>query len=977
MPTIHCEYISESQLNSLGVSGGAHLALFHANVRSVPKNMDALLNVLSATKAEFSVISLTETWLTENNSSLYSIPNYSLVSMTRKSRIGGGISIYLLRSLVYKERTDLSMCSDDYEALFLEILNEKSNNTIIGVIYRPPAMNVQSFVEYLSQTLARVNTEKKVCYILGDFNLDVSRCDSRTEVQSFLDIMHSSSFIPLIDKPTRITDTSATIIDLIFTNDLNTPKSRILVTDISDHYPVFCYSDRISSENSCRIGTLKYRQINDNSKIAFKEFIDGLGWESVYSELDAQIAYSNFMQELSMAYEAHFPILERRSTKSDLNPWLTSGIKKSIKNKNKLYIRYRNRPNIYNKIQYLRYKYSLAKIISTAKKSFYQTKISENYSNAKKTWEVLNDILSRKKTPGIDLKIANINGEMCSDQNKIVNALNKYFVDVGTSLDQLIPQCPKNPLDYLSGNHTNSLFLNPVTETEVLNCMQKLKKSSAGHDEIKPEIIKLIPSVAYPLTHIINLCFQQSIFPTELKRANVTPIHKGGDSSVFSNYRPISVLPVFSKIFERLLHQRLMSFFTSNNIISDSQFGFRKGYSTELALARTIDEISTHLDNGNIVIGMFLDLKKAFDTVNHSILLNKLYHYGVRGNPHLLLKNYLSQRCQSSVLNSSRSSLEFINCGVPQGSILGPLLFIVYLNDLSNALTNTFPIMYADDTNIFLAGNNLNEMTTNFNRELEELSTYFRSNRLSLNLTKTHAMIFSTNHHTRQQTLNLKIDDSVIETVCSTTFLGVKIENSLSWSSHINYIANKISKVIGAIKKASKVLNRETLLSLYSSLIDPYIQYCNLIWGNAPKTHLNRILILQKWALRIAYGLGPRDHTGTHFIENNILRVDDLFRLSCSIFLYKLKNAMYPSSIMNHFYDAVFNYNNLYGGALRSASRNETRVQRCRTTLRMKTFSVYASRLYNEFILPYDVMSISHSLAHFKKLIRSLLIGEY
>ena len=222
----------------------------------------------------------------------------------------------------------------------------------------------------------------------------------------------------------------------------------------------------------------------------------------------------------------------------------------------------------------------------------------------------------------------------------------------------------------------------------------------------------------------------------------------------------------------------------------------------------------------------------------------------------------------------------------------------------------------------------------------------------------------------------MKINDQTIDTVNSTTFLGVKIENSLSWSTHINYISNKISKSIGALKKGASILNHETMIKLYSSLIDPYIQYCNIIWGNAPNVHLNRILLLQKRAIRIAEGIGYRDHTGTHFIENNILRIKDAFKLSCSIFLYKLNKTLYPAPIIFHFYDAIFTHVGRETG-LRSAFRNEVRVQRCRTALRMNTFTICSAKLYNEFILPYDAINSSTSLSSFKKLIKCLIISEY
>jgi hypothetical protein len=383
----------------------------------------------------------------------------------------------------------------------------------------------------------------------------------------------------------------------------------------------------------------------------------------------------------------------------------------------------------------------LSKVIAQAKKTYYQDQLQRHQNNIKKTWEILKLAIGQKRTRG-NLKSARVNDSLTTDTKTIGDAINRYFADVGSSLDAMIPNTDVNPVSFLRGEHLNSLCLSPATREEILTCLLKLKDSCAGHDHLKPSIIKLIADhIAQPISHVINLCFQQALFPIELKQANITPIYKAGDPTLFHNYRPISILPVFSKLFERLLHTRLITFFDRCNIISPSQFGFRKQHSTEQALASTVERISSELDQGNDVIGIFLDLKKAFDTVNFDILIRKLEFYGVRGTPLALIRNYLNDRTQRTVLSNYHSNPLKCSCGVPQGSILGPLLFIIYLNDLPNSLSNAFTTMYADDTNVFLSGKNLPQLTASLNLELESLSCWFQSNRLSLNVDKTHAMV--------------------------------------------------------------------------------------------------------------------------------------------------------------------------------------------------------------------------------------------
>ena len=412
-------------------------------------------------------------------------------------------------------------------------------------------------------------------------------------------------------------------------------------------------------------------------------------------------------------------------------------------------------------------------------------------------------------------------------------------------------------------------------------------------------------------------------------------------------------------------------------MITDSQFGFRKNYSTELALAYTTDLITSEMDKGNSVIGLFLDLRKAFDTVHHDILLKKLNHYGVRGECLNLLKNYLSDRNQAVKFNNQLSSLKTLNFGVPQGSILGPLFFLIYINDLKNCLTSTIPVLYADDTNIFMSGRDVDSMTALFNADLTSLAEWLRSNRLSLNLSKTHSIIFSTNPAQRDRVLSLSLNGTSIGTVKSTTFLGVKIDNALTWSEHIAHVASKVSKSVGIIKKASHVLNRESLLTLYRSLIMPYLQYCNLIWGNAAKSHLQRLLLLQKRALRIVNGLGPRDHTAPCFVQDGLLAVSDMHTVSCAAFIFRLKFYLYPPFLIDHFNRVLFPVTSLHSANTRSIARNLMPSLRCRTSLRQRTFSIISLRILNSIITPYSLLETQQSLKSFKRSISGLIIAAY
>ena len=331
-----------------------------------------------------------------------------------------------------------------------------------------------------------------------------------------------------------------------------------------------------------------------------------------------------------------------------------------------------------------------------------------------------------------------------TDQKVISEKFNDFFINIGPNLAAKIPAQTVTPEHYLGIQTPTSLLLEPVTATEFGDIIKSLKKCSPGHDEINKDVLDLsLPIIQTHLLYLVNQSLVQGIFPDELKVANITPVFKANDSSKFNNYRPISVLSILSKIFEKAMYNRLIEFLENLKILYEKQFGFRKKHSTYMALMILIDKLIKCIENGEYVVGVFLDFSKAFDTVDHSILLRKLFHYGIRGTAYNWFESYLSNRKQCVSYNGVKSSMKPIKCGVPQGSILGPLLFLIYINDLINVCKKSSPYLFADDTNLFVNGNNLEDMVNSLNHELHDISLWLKVNKLSLNIKKTHYMVFT------------------------------------------------------------------------------------------------------------------------------------------------------------------------------------------------------------------------------------------
>ena len=439
---------------------------------------------------------------------------------------------------------------------------------------------------------------------------------------------------------------------------------------------------------------------------------------------------------------------------------MTNSLRTKITNKNKLGIQALRNPT--NKKLNKTYKTSRNEIISELRNTeikYYSNELELHKNDLSKSWKILRSIIGKDSNNSTKKLSFNINNTVVTDIEVIANEFNNLFVSIGPTLASNIT-CSKDPLTYVNGI-VNSIVVHNVTSMDFRTVISSLKNSSPGFDGIPSFVAnQCIDYFIEPLTYIINMSFMEGVFPSELKLAKVIPIFKSGDSTKMSNYRPISILSFFSKIFEKLMYNILNNFLYKNDVIYKYQFGFRKKHSTQHAIITLVDRITSSLDSGDLVIGVFLDLKKAFDTVDHHILIKKLFSYGIRGNTLKWFQSYLTDRSQFVSYDGIESKVLPIQYGVPQGSILGPLLFIIYMNDLFNVSNFLFTILYADDTCVVLGGKSLETLITLMNQELHLLYIWLQSNKLTLNFQKTYYMIF---HRARlklqSSTINLQMGD--------------------------------------------------------------------------------------------------------------------------------------------------------------------------------------------------------------------------
>ena len=897
----YSEYYSLSKLNDVPIKHNA-FSMCHLNIRSATKNASDFSHQLNSLKLQFDVIALTETWFSETNHEVIGFDDYNHICKYRQIRQGGGVSILFKKSLKFRELPELSDTIDSCESLFAEI--ELTNkNIIIGCLYRPPGNDISTFTSDVETLLAKLNKLNKRVYLLGDYNIDLLKVHNHTPSREFVDCMFSSSFVPLIHRPTRLTDTTATIIDNIFTNHIHTDRMNgIIPMGISDHFPIFTLLSDIRP-SIITGSTILTRTINDQTIHELDDHLKSSSWDHICNMDNVEDACTLFSSQLQTAINSTMPLKviqpRHQITKK---PWITRGILDMIIQKNELYIRYKQTGDIALGNEYRKIRTKLTNVIRISEKDYHQKLLDQNKNNLSKLWKHLNSVISRKKTIINNTVFKHGNKEISEDAS-IANHFNNYFLNLPKSLLRKMPNKKIDPYMYMPHPTAHSLFLTPTDENEISEIIASLKTSSPGYDGIDMKIIKPIKnSILKPLAYICNLSFSQGKFPDQLKVAKIIPIHKKGDRSDFSNYRPISILPVFSKIIEKLAYKRISLFLDKNNILSENQFGFRQGRSTDIAIHSLVEKYYETIERNEYLVGLFIDFSKAFDTISHSILLKKLQYYGIRGQSLNWIEDYLYNRKQFVSYNGKHSQVGELTIGVPQGSILGPLLFLLYINDICNISDRVSFILFADDTNILISGSDIHEVLNILNNEMVKITDWIHGNKLSLNTSKTQYMIMSSPHNKcNSETTGITINGESISRVHSTKFLGIIIDETMSWKIHTEYICSKISKCIGILLRARQRLYGHTLFVLYNSLIKPYFTYCITIWGNTYAKYLNKLHLVQKRVIRIITRSEFCAHTAPLFKNNKTMTIYQLYDYFTNMLIYKALHCQLPLSICNLF----------------------------------------------------------------------------
>ena len=909
----------------------------------------------------YDILMFAEHWETEDNIKLLPIKNFKMTSsFSRELKTHGGTAIYVKETLHAINRTDIIKLS--IESQFeISAIEMQHNNSIYCCVYRPPNSDIEIFFDRLEMLLDLVFSENKQCIITGDFNID-TLVDS-ANCNQLNDILQSYCYTNIVVEPTRVQGASSTCLDHCYTNSEHNVQIKINKNTLSDHYGIEIIQRSIKPVNK-KFDVTKRKFLNSKLSNKLNNILNDEDWCNVEQAVGVENKYHIFHETLLSHIDKVIPVTRCnwKDNKKEERDHLTIELQEQVKIFEELLSH--SPENLEYKEKLIKSKLQLVNYINFKNCQKNTKIISESTNKQKTSWKVVYNNINKVNASVHKITHINIDNSQIIEPNLIANKFNNQFINKPIELTSTLTQnqnCPpsqfiKNPFN------VNTFFVAPTTAAEVIKVIHSLKNSGA-YDiyELSTHTIKSISKfIATPIAHIFNCSIEEGTFPSKLKFSKVVPIYKKSDAHDLNNYRPISILPIVSKVFEKLFLIRLQQFLAQFEIINSSQHGFRQNHSTTTAAYQFIEKIYESFDKGENALGLFIDLSKAFDLVDHIILISKLYRMGIRGIALDWIKSYLSNRKQKVYVNTSegpgQSDIADVTQGVPQGSILGPLLYILYVNDFTLNFPGKHVIKYADDTSFLIQNIQKDTAQSETKHILAKCNNWFTEQNLVMNDSKTAIVLFHNGSNTIE--CNIELPDTTLSSSNDTKFLGLTVDSSLKWKQHTNSLCKKLSSALFALRTLRGKIDFTILLQVYHAVFESHLNYGIIFWGNSSNSNILRVLKMQKKAIRLLDGLKARDTCRESFMKLGLLTAVNLYIFN--LLLFVMNNMEVISQVpVNHAY----------------STRNKNsfvRPLKHHTSIYEKSVSYSGLKLFN--MLPIEIRSLK--IIHFKYRIKKFLLNN-
>lgn len=949
----HSRLIWDQQLKPRGLFGG------HMNIRSLSPKSEEVHHLLINSNLDF--LGLTESWLHKNSpSAVLHVPGYNIFRRDRCEGRGGGVMIYIKDHINCQQ-----ICwpfDHDLECIGVNILLSPEMSFVLIVVYRPPSSNNDFYITF--KKLLQACDFKTEVILLGDFNCNWL---NKTNRKSLKQITDSLDFTQLLEGSTRITTSSQTQIDLIFSNKPERiVKTFNFITGLSDHNLTLLSRKLTKKRFHHSNKPVEQLRIPKNEMDNFQKAVQQTNWTDIFT--------GNNIEEVSRMFSTKLQNLVKEFTrkvkgKKKVNalPWLNTEIFNLMKERDSVLKRSLKTKLNSDRHRFTSLRNQVIKEIRKAKANFFMTIINEGKGNTKLIWEQIKNVM------GISHKIRNqlelnLNGKLIQDPAQIAVAFNEYFINSVNEIAQNFSLITGNVVTI--DESMPSFSIQPICEVKTQAIINSLKISSTkdiyGMDSKMLKCLK--EHLSYPITQIFNQSVLEGIFPTTWKTAIVTPIFKSKDPRNISNYRPISILPVVSKVAEKCVSEQFVSFLNNSPFtLHPMQFGFRAHHSAETANCYFLETVRAMVDKGGVVGAVFLDLHKAFDTVNHQVLIAKLSTFNLSPSAIKWFESYLTGRTQFVSVNTHRSLALNLCTGVPQGSILGPLLFSLYINDLPSVCPDINTIMYADDTVIYVHAKTKNLAAIKLTKAMDQITNWLNRSCLQLNVDKTVGMFF-----TKRQcnsVSNISISGQNITIVPQFKYLGVIIDSNFFFKTHIKKVCNRVKFSLANFRYIRSALTFHAAKLFMDAMIMSHLTYGLTSWGQTNSSSLKPLATIYKKTLKI---LDQKPNSLHHCIilkKYKLLSWENVIKYKNICLVYKILHNTAPPP----FNSFIIQRNNSSHNT-RSTTRGDLVIPLRKSTFGQLSFSFTAIHNWNS--LPITIKNI-HMYSTFIAHLKNWLIDNY